>query len=667
MKSKNAQSPSVFLSALLGITLCCLFGAARAVDAAPPAAFFGLGFAADGHKIYRIDLGLGTATTQRTIGTRDPAPNDVTSPNGLALDPLASRFFYSVTRNGAADDELYSIPMTGTAAPRLHGKLRGNVRAAVLHAGKYWYVRNGAATLREVTLNPSGSILADAPVCRNFTGQPGDFRFGDLTVQGGRLLGTLREGVSRRQYFFSLELDGCAYSAVELPNTAPPQVLLGTDGALYAHDHVSGSFLSIDPTSGAPLGAHSYAPVVRLSDLAGPAPNPGVSLVTRTNGGDHPAPNGGPLVPVGSAVEWTYEVTNTGVVPLTDLVVADDRLVDDAMQIDCDGDNIVGLLVAGASAVCRASGVAEQGGYVNIGTVTAHAGGVEITATDDDRYQGYQTSAFLLIDDDTFAAGLKYNRNGGNVVSTSSFWTRSDLGEGEDGRRSELPYAHTNHGRVITLVTGALSSRAGSSSGRGNGRASGEAWFAPQCVPPAWLGRAPTSVGVCLDGAERTEALQNFLLMGQTPWPGAASSNSVSNAALEDLEGLVPLRARGLAALKGRPVCAVVYEDDLETVYSDLPSGAASALDSETLGVVAFEVLDARTRTCAGSNTWCLPEVTVRLLDPAGPCASVGLFNAPIPRSGFIPADTMVAPIFGDVGADGYWSLEFAPGLGPVY
>jgi hypothetical protein len=392
-----------------------------------------------------------------------------------------------------------------------------------------------------------------------------------------------------------------------------------------------------------------------------------VSLVTRTNGADHPAPHSGPLIPVGSVVDWTYEVTNTGAVPLTDLVVTDDRLVDDATRIDCDGDNVLGLLVAGATAVCRASGVAEQGVYVNIGTVTARVGNVEITAADDDRYQGYQTAAFLLIDDDTFAAGIKYNRNGGNVVSTSSFWTRSDLGEAEEGKRSELPYAHANHGRVVTLVTGALNARSGSSSGRGNGRASGEAWFAPQCVPPAWLGRTPTGSGACLDGAERAEALGNFLLMGQTPWPGAAPSNIVSATALEEVDGLLPLRARGLAALKGKPVCAVVYDDDLETVYSEQPSGAATALDSETLGLVAFEVIDARTRTCAGSNTWCLPEVSVRLLDPAGPCASIGLFNAPVPRSGFIPADTMVTPNFVEVGADGYWSLKFAPGLGPVY
>ena len=666
MRTDHAHHRTVRSATRLGAFFVFLLVASTVAEAGP-AAMYGLGFAGDGHKIYRVDLELGTATLQRTLGTRDPAPNDGTSPNALALDSLASRFFYTVTRNGAADDELYSVPTTGSAGPRLHGKLRGNVRAAVFHAGKYLYARNGAATLRAVAFNPAGAILEDIPLCRNFTGHAGDFRFGDLTVQGHLLWGTFREATSRRQYLFSLELAGCIYTELEIANTAPPQILLGTDGALYAHDHVSGTFTSIDPSSGVPLAAHAYAPLVRLADLAGPSPSAGVRLVTRTNGGDHPAPDPGPLLSVGSPVEWTYEVTNTGAVPLTQLVVTDDRLADDATLIDCDGDNVLSALAAGASAVCRASGVVEPGPYVNVGTVTTQVGGAELSASDDDRYLGYQTAAFLIIDDDTFGAGLKYNRNGGNVVSTSSFWTTRDLGEPEEGKRNELPYAEANRGRVITLVTGAVNARSGSSSGRGNGRTSGEGWFAPQCIPPAWLGRAPMGSGACLEGAERAEALQNFVLMGQVPWLGAASSNTLPPEALQAIDGVLPLRARGLAALKGRPVCAVVYDDDLETTYSESSAGASTALDSETLGIVAFEVLDARTRTCAGSNTWCLPEVSVKLLDPAGPCGAVGLFNAPVPRSASVPTDTMVIPVFSEVGTMGYWSLEFASGLGPVY
>jgi len=650
----------------LGVLLLALTVEVRALGTGAPAAFFGVGFGADGQRIYRIDLAQGTSAVIRTLGSRDPAPQDVTSPNGLALDSSGTLLFYSLTRSGAADDEIYRVPVTGSAAPRLLGKLRGNVRAAAFRDGKYYYIRNGASTLREVSFSASGALAGDAPVCRSFITAIGDPRFGDITFHGNLLYGTVRDAVSRQQFLFQLNLDGCVYSATEIGGNAPPQLLVGTDGVLYAHDHLGGGFVTLNPATGAPTASRSYAPLVHLADLAGPSPNPGLQLVTRTNGTDNPLVGGGPVLLVGSPVEWTYEVTNSGAVPLTNLIVTDDRLPDDATQIDCDGDNVLDVLNLGETAICRATGTAEPGAYVNVGMVNALAGSVPVTATDDDRYVGYEQSAFLLIDDETFARGIKYHRTGGNVVSTSSFWTAADLGSGSDGKRSELPYARANRGHTITLVTGAVNVR-GSSSGRGSSRSSAEAWFAPQCIPAAWLGRPPSIAGDCLEGVERDEALRNFILMGTTPWSGASPSIPVDSADLEQVEGILPLRARGLAGLQGKPVCAVVYDGDLEAGYSAEKAGAATALDNETLGLVAFEVTAVRTRTCAGSNTWCLPEVSVKLVDPAGPCASVGLLNAPVPRSGAIPTDTMVAPVFGEVDSMGYWSLEFAPGLGPVY
>ncbi|MGW9167330.1 DUF7507 domain-containing protein [Agromyces sp. NPDC055658] len=96
---------------------------------------------------------------------------------------------------------------------------------------------------------------------------------------------------------------------------------------------------------------------------------PAVDIEKATNGEDADEPTG-PSITVGGDVEWTYVVTNTGNVPLTDVAVTDDRV--DASGIDCDGtgSNVVaGPLEPGASFTCVATGTAVIGQYANLGTV----------------------------------------------------------------------------------------------------------------------------------------------------------------------------------------------------------------------------------------------------------------------------------------------------------
>ncbi|WP_194410028.1 DUF7507 domain-containing protein [Microbacterium cremeum] len=107
---------------------------------------------------------------------------------------------------------------------------------------------------------------------------------------------------------------------------------------------------------------------------------PSVDIEKATNGQDADTPTG-PLVTVGGAVRWTYVVTNTGNVPLTNITMTDDMVA--AEDIDCagSGSNVVaGPLAAGASVTCVANGTADTGQYANLGTVVAS--GPETTDVD---------------------------------------------------------------------------------------------------------------------------------------------------------------------------------------------------------------------------------------------------------------------------------------------
>ena len=87
--------------------------------------------------------------------------------------------------------------------------------------------------------------------------------------------------------------------------------------------------------------------------------HPSIDIDKRTNGQDAPvAP--GPEIPVGSPVQWTYLVTNTGDVALTNVTVTDDR----GVAVACPRTT----LQPGESMTCTGSGTATLGQYRNVGT-----------------------------------------------------------------------------------------------------------------------------------------------------------------------------------------------------------------------------------------------------------------------------------------------------------
>lgn len=141
---------------------------------------------------------------------------------------------------------------------------------------------------------------------------------------------------------------------------------------------VAGLYANIGTATGTP----PIGPAVTASD---PAHYRGVtaaiSLQKLTNGEDADTPPG-PSIMVGSPVLWTYVVTNTGEMGLTQVGVTDSRRV----AVTCPKT----MLDPGESMTCTASGTAVAGQYSNVGTATGTpAGGSAVTAQDPSHYHGW--------------------------------------------------------------------------------------------------------------------------------------------------------------------------------------------------------------------------------------------------------------------------------------
>ena len=112
---------------------------------------------------------------------------------------------------------------------------------------------------------------------------------------------------------------------------------------------------------------------------------PDIDIEKATNGEDADV-GPGPGIPEGETVTWTYNVTNTGNVNLSNILVTDDMLGAIANIIDQgDGDDI---LAVGESWILEATGTAACGDYENIGNVTGDSGDTTVTDEDLSHYFG---------------------------------------------------------------------------------------------------------------------------------------------------------------------------------------------------------------------------------------------------------------------------------------
>ena len=176
---------------------------------------------------------------------------------------------------------------------------------------------------------------------------------------------------------------------------------------------------------------------------------PAIALVTKTNGTDNNAPPG-PSIVVGSAVTWSYTLTNTGNVALSNVAVTDDRLG----TIACPSTT----LAPAATMTCSKSGTATAGAYKNVGTVTAKDGtGTSVTATDPENYFGVNAVLAIV----TMTNGTNNDAAPGPavVVGSTVTWTYTVSNAGNVAL-SQVAVSDDKTGAVVcpatTLAPGAF-------------------------------------------------------------------------------------------------------------------------------------------------------------------------------------------------------------------
>jgi len=167
--------------------------------------------------------------------------------------------------------------------------------------------------------------------------------------------------------------------------------------AYVTGDTSSIDFPTINPIQASKAGGiDAFVAVISSSDLV-----PGISLIKMTNGEDANSPPG-PYIPVDGGVTWKYIVTTASNDPLHSITVADSTGV---MPAYISGDaNSDGLLTSDETWIYQATGIAVEGQYANIGTVTGSTPGEQlVTDEDPSHYYGIADQKLLC------ASGYKLN------------------------------------------------------------------------------------------------------------------------------------------------------------------------------------------------------------------------------------------------------------------
>jgi uncharacterized repeat protein (TIGR01451 family) len=140
---------------------------------------------------------------------------------------------------------------------------------------------------------------------------------------------------------------------------------------------VGGQYVNVATATGLP----TVGPEVEASDSSHYfGAEPGITLEKLTNGEDADE-FPGVEIGVGQPITWTYLVTNTGSVELADVTVTDDK----GVEVSCPKT----VLAPDEHMECTASGISQEGPYVNVGTTVGHPEqGEAVSDSDSSHYFG---------------------------------------------------------------------------------------------------------------------------------------------------------------------------------------------------------------------------------------------------------------------------------------
>mgnify|MGYP003800420835 CR=1 FL=1 len=163
-----------------------------------------------------------------------------------------------------------------------------------------------------------------------------------------------------------------------------------------------------------------------------------------------------PIISKGCPVTWTYKVTNDGNLPLSNLVLTDNKGANPVRSSgDIDNDNILDLT---ETWTYSASGTAINGDYSNTATVTANTGSTPATVTDSDTswYRGLKIGVDAGPDQTICENQGTISLTGASTGSPASYlWTTSGTGTFTDGTTLStgyIPSASDIAARHVTLT-----------------------------------------------------------------------------------------------------------------------------------------------------------------------------------------------------------------------